>query len=75
MARRPRGRDGDATTRPLNLEKGTTMPSAAAGLATRLRTWLLVAGLTALLISVGAAIGGAFLYLFVGFAVLMNVVG
>lgn len=49
--------------------------SSAAGLATRLRTWLLVAALTALLISVGATIGGAFLYLFVGLAVLMNVVG
>jgi len=51
------------------------MSSATAGLATRLRTWLLVAGLTALLISVGAAIGGAFLYLFAGFAVVMNAVG
>jgi heat shock protein HtpX len=42
---------------------------------TRLRTWLLVAGLTALLIGAGALAGGAFLYVFVALAVLMNVVG
>jgi len=42
---------------------------------TRLRTWLLVAGLTALLVVVGLAIGGSFLYIFVGLAVLMNVAG
>ena len=47
----------------------------AANLTTRLRTWLLVAGLTALLVAIGAAIGGGFLYLFVGLAVAMNVVG
>src|SRR5262245_66636745 len=45
------------------------------GFTTRLRTWLLVAGLTALLVVVGAAIGGGFLYIFVGIAVLMNVAG
>jgi heat shock protein HtpX len=42
---------------------------------TRLRTWVLVAGLSALLIGIGALIGGGFLYLFVAFAVIMNVVG
>jgi heat shock protein HtpX len=42
---------------------------------TRLRTWLLVAGLTALLVVVGLAIGGRFLYIFVGLAVLLNVAG
>jgi heat shock protein HtpX len=51
------------------------MSVGAVGLVTRLRTWLLVAGLTALLIVFGAALGGAFLYLFVGLAVLMNVAG
>ena len=51
------------------------MSVAAVGLVTRLRTWLLVAGLTALLIVFGAALGGAFLYLFVALAVLMNVAG
>src|ERR671937_3305337 len=42
---------------------------------TRLRTWLLVAGLTALLIGAGALAGGAFLYGFVALAVLMNLAG
>jgi heat shock protein HtpX len=43
--------------------------------ATKTRTWLLIAGLTALLIGTGALIGGIFLYAFVGLAVAMNVVG
>jgi heat shock protein HtpX len=42
---------------------------------TRLRTWIFVAGLTGLLIAAGALVGGAFLYVFVALAVLMNVVG
>jgi heat shock protein HtpX len=37
------------------------------------RTWLLLAGLTALFILIGWLIGGAFLWLFVAFSVLMNV--
>ena len=41
----------------------------------QLRTWILVAGLTALLIGIGALIGGKFLYIFVIFAVVMNVAG
>jgi heat shock protein HtpX len=44
-------------------------------ITTRVRTWVLIAGLTALLIGIGAAIGGGFLYAFVAFAVLMNLVG
>ena len=36
------------------------------------RTWLLLAGLTALFVGVGAAIGGAALWFFVAFSVLMN---
>jgi heat shock protein HtpX len=40
-----------------------------------LRTALLLAGLTGLLIAIGAVLGGGFLYIFVAFAVLMNVVG
>ena len=44
-------------------------------LTTRLRTWALVAGLTALTIAIGALIGGSFLWLFVAFAVAFNVVG
>jgi heat shock protein HtpX len=51
------------------------MNITATSFATRIRTWLLVAGLTGLLIAVGAAIGGGGLYIFVGLAVLMNVVG
>jgi heat shock protein HtpX len=43
-----------------------------ASFSTKARTWLLLAGLTALFIGVGAAIGGAALWLFVAFSVLMN---
>ena len=42
---------------------------------TQLRTALLIAGLTGLLIAIGAVLGGGFLYIFVALAVLMNVVG
>jgi heat shock protein HtpX len=42
---------------------------------TRVRTWLFVAALTALLLSVGAALGGIFVFLFAGVAVVMNAVG
>src|SRR5580765_7786813 len=42
---------------------------------TRLRTWLLVAGPTALLIAVGVPAGGLLLYVLVGLAVLVNVAG
>jgi len=51
------------------------MNITATRFATHLRTWLLVAGLTGLLIAVGALIGGGALYFFVGLAVLMNVAG
>jgi heat shock protein HtpX len=44
-------------------------------LTTHLRSWLFVAGLTALLLVIGSALGGGFLYLFVGLAVAMNVAG
>jgi heat shock protein HtpX len=44
-------------------------------IATKTRTWLLIAGLTALLIGIGALIGGMFLYAFVALAVIMNVFG
>ena len=45
-----------------------------ASFSTKARTWVLLAGLTALFIGVGAAIGGAALWFFVVFSVLMNVV-
>jgi heat shock protein HtpX len=51
------------------------MNITATRFATQLRTWLLIAGLTALLIAIGGAIGGGALYVFVALAVLMNVVG
>jgi heat shock protein HtpX len=46
-----------------------------ASFTTKLRTWVLIAGLTALLLGIGALIGGRGLYLFVVIAVVMNVVG
>jgi heat shock protein HtpX len=51
------------------------MSIRATRFATKVRTWLLIAGLTGLLIAIGAAIGGGALYLFVALAVGMNVVG
>jgi heat shock protein HtpX len=51
------------------------MSITQARFTTQLRTWILVAGLTALLIGIGALLGGGFLYIFVIFAVAMNVVG
>ena len=51
------------------------MNITATRFATKARTWLLIAGLTGLLIAIGGLLGGGFLYLFVGLAILMNVVG
>ena len=51
------------------------MSITATRFATHLRTWLLIAALTGLLIAIGAAIGGGALYLFVVLAVGMNLVG
>ena len=51
------------------------MNITATRFATHIRTWLLIAALTALLIAIGGAIGGGALYLFVTLAVGMNVVG
>lgn len=51
------------------------MSITQARLTTQLRTWVLIAGLTGLLIAIGALLGGSFIYLFVVFAVLMNVFG
>jgi len=44
-------------------------------LTTRMRTWALLAGLTALFVGFGALIGGTWLYLFAAFAVVFNLVG
>jgi heat shock protein HtpX len=51
------------------------MNITATRFATKARTWLLIAGLTGLLIAIGALIGGSFLYIFVALAILMNVAG
>jgi heat shock protein HtpX len=51
------------------------MSVTATRLATKARTWLLIAGLTGLMLAIGAAIGGAALYAFVALAVLMNALG
>ena len=51
------------------------MSITATRFATQIRTWLLIAALTALLIGIGGAIGGGALYIFVALAVLMNVAG
>jgi heat shock protein HtpX len=51
------------------------MSITQARFTTQLRTWVLIAALTAFLIGIGALIGGKFLYIFVILAVAMNVVG
>jgi heat shock protein HtpX len=51
------------------------MSTTQARFTTQLRTWVLIAGLSALLIGIGALLGGKFLYIFVLFAVGMNVFG
>ncbi len=51
------------------------MSVTATSFTTRIRTWLLIAGLTGLLLAIGAVIGGGALYLFAAFAVVMNLVG
>src|SRR5919204_1812763 len=51
------------------------MNITATRFTTKARTWLFIAGLTGLLLAIGAAIGGDALYLFAAFAVIMNVVG
>lgn len=51
------------------------MTTSATQLFTRVRTWLLVAALTGLAIAFGAVLGGAFIWLFAGLAVIFNLVG
>src|SRR3954464_4189949 len=55
-------------------EEPNPMSFATVSFTTRLRTWLLVAGLSALFVAIGAAIGGGALWLFVAVAVAFNVV-
>ncbi len=42
------------------------------GFMTRLRTWLLITALSALLVGIGFLLGGSYIYIFLGVAVLMN---
>jgi heat shock protein HtpX len=58
-----------------NPRKASQMTTSATALTTRIRTWLLVAGLTGLLVALGAVIGGTFLWLFAALAVIFNLVG
>ncbi len=51
------------------------MSISAQRFTTKTRTWLFIAGLTALLIGIGALIGGMFLWGFVALAVAINVAG
>ena len=51
------------------------MSITATRFATQIRTWLLIAALTALLIAIGGAIGGGALYVFVAAGRPMNVAG
>src|SRR4051794_3800507 len=51
------------------------MTPSVSSFTTHARTWLLVAGLTALLVAIGAALGGGFLFIAVILAVVMNVGG
>ncbi len=45
------------------------------GFTTRLRTWLLIAALSGLLVAIGFMLGGSFVYLFLGIAIVMNFAG
>jgi heat shock protein HtpX len=51
------------------------MTISSTQLLTKVRTWLLVAGLTGLVIALGTVLGGAFLWLFAALAVIFNLVG
>jgi heat shock protein HtpX len=73
MVERASGGDPDARNRLKS--EASQMTTTATALTTRLRTWLLVAGLTGLVVAVGALIGGSFLWLFAALAVIFNLVG
>src|SRR3954451_13754976 len=51
------------------------MTPSVSSFTTHARTWLLVAGLTGLLLAIGAALGGGLLYIAVILALVMNVGG
>jgi heat shock protein HtpX len=45
------------------------------GFMTRLRTWLLIGALSGLLVAIGFLLGGSYVYVFLGLAVVMNFFG
>ena len=45
------------------------------GFTTSLRTWLLIAALSGLLVGIGFLLGGSFIYIFLGLALVMNFFG
>jgi heat shock protein HtpX len=45
------------------------------GFTTRLRTWLLIAALSGLLVAIGFLLGGGYIYLFLVIAIVMNLFG
>jgi heat shock protein HtpX len=61
--------------RAIDLREAPRMTTSATALMTRVRTWLLVAGLTGLVVALGALIGGVFLWLFAALAGFFNLVG
>src|SRR5207248_11427676 len=52
-----------------------TMTTTTTQLVSRARTWALVAGLTGLVIALGAVLGGTFVWLFAALAVIFNLAG
>src|SRR5919108_6216909 len=75
MAPRGNASYGGHVRRPPRKFRRLSMSTTTVSITTRLRTWLFVAGLTALMVAAGALAGGAFLYGFVALAVLMNLAG
>jgi heat shock protein HtpX len=70
-----RSRESSDGVQDVTPEEFNAMTTSARHFTTNARAWLLVAALTALLIGVGALVGGMFFYAFVALAVGVNVVG
>jgi heat shock protein HtpX len=70
-----RSRESSDGVQDVTPEEFNAMTISARHFTTKARAWLLVAALTALLIGVGALVGGMFFYAFVALAVGVNVVG
>jgi heat shock protein HtpX len=70
-----RSRESSDGVQDVTSEEFNAMTISARHFTTKARAWLLVAALTALLIGVGALVGGMFFYALVALAVGVNVVG